>query len=64
MIVGEVSSAFAASAGRLSRKRIPTQILIDGSSIDRTILESIASALSTVAPVIIARLERDEDVRP
>lgn len=58
------ASAFAASVGRLSWKRIPTQILIDGSTVDRSTLEQIASVLSAVAPVIIATAERDEEVRP
>jgi hypothetical protein len=47
-------AAFAASARRLSWKRIPTQILIDGGTVDRSTLDQIAGALSAVAPVIVA----------
>jgi hypothetical protein len=46
--------AFAASAGRLSWKRIPTQILIDGGTVDRGTLDRVAGQLSAVAPVIVA----------
>ena len=47
-------AAFAASASRLAWKRIPTQILIDGGTVDRSTLDQIAGQLSAVAPVIVA----------
>lgn len=51
-------AAFALSAGRLSWKRIPAQILIDGGTADPATLDQIADQLSAVAPVIVAALDR------
>lgn len=47
-------TAFAASVDRLSWKRIPTQIFIDGTAVARDVVTGIGERLSTVAPVIVA----------
>ena len=53
--------AFAASASRLSWKRIPAQILIDGGTVDRSTLDRIAAQLSAVAPVIVATSDPEKE---
>ncbi len=55
-------AAFAASARRLSWKRIPTQVLIDGGTVDGDTLERIAAQLSSVAPVIVATSNPTQEV--
>jgi hypothetical protein len=62
VVVIKDAAAFAASAHRLSWKRIPTQILIDGGTVDGAILDQIAERLSAVAPVIVATATPGEQV--
>jgi len=47
-------AAFVVSAGRLSWKRLPTQILVDATGVSHQTAEQIGAALSAVAPVVIA----------
>ena len=62
VVVIKDAAAFAASARRLSWKRIPTQILIDGGTVDGDTLDRIAEQLSAVAPVVVATLTPGKEV--
>ena len=54
VVVIKNPAAFAASTDRLSWKRLPAQILVDGTGVSPPIVEQIGKALSAVAPVVIA----------
>jgi hypothetical protein len=48
------AGAFLASLGRLSWRRIPVQIFVDGCDVDLETLDAIALGLECVAPVVLA----------
>jgi hypothetical protein len=63
VVVIKDAAAFAASAGRLSWKRLPTQIFVDGTAVSDRTAEQVGAALSAVAPVVIAVAGPDKGAR-
>jgi hypothetical protein len=57
-------AAFADAVGRLSWKRMPAQILIDGSRVAQEVVAQIGERLSSVAPVVLAVSGSDEMLGP
>jgi hypothetical protein len=58
VVVVKDPQAFLAGLGRVSWKRIPAQLFVDGCDVDRGTLTAIGHGLESVAPVVVATVVR------